>query len=248
MRRSSPRCSAGALGQADPTSAMRDLLERGYYNAAAQLEGRTWSSNAPDDPDAHYLYARAAWLTDDLTTARERAGPALALVREPARPVRAPERAAAGRGRRRRGRAALARERVPAQPRLPARDGLRDDRVARPDDSRPPSRRTPRPPRRRRRARAVAAPEPRPDPGPDRTDRRGEGAFETAIEVFERSDPGGVATAVGRLRRGVLPVGSAAPGGRRPGAGRAGVPRGPQYRSELHPPATTALDELRRLE
>jgi tetratricopeptide (TPR) repeat protein len=73
----------GALGQADPTSAMRDLLDRGYYNAAAQLEGPNLVEEAPNDPDAHYLYARAAWLTDDLTTAREELDRAVALVEAP---------------------------------------------------------------------------------------------------------------------------------------------------------------------
>jgi tetratricopeptide (TPR) repeat protein len=73
----------GAVGQADPTSAMRDLLDRGYYNAAAQLEGPNLIVEAPDDPDAHYLYARAAWLTDDLATARDQLDQAVALVATP---------------------------------------------------------------------------------------------------------------------------------------------------------------------
>jgi tetratricopeptide (TPR) repeat protein len=72
-----------APAQADPTSAMRDLLERGYYNAAAQLEGPNLVQRFPDDPDAHYLYARAAWLTDDRATAREELDRALALVEAP---------------------------------------------------------------------------------------------------------------------------------------------------------------------
>src|SRR6056297_1864949 len=48
-----------AAGQPDPASAMRDLLARGYHNA------------------------RAAWLTDDLRTAREELDTALALVGSP---------------------------------------------------------------------------------------------------------------------------------------------------------------------
>ncbi|MDZ7708103.1 MAG: tetratricopeptide repeat protein [Trueperaceae bacterium] len=73
-------------GQGDPASAMRDLLARGYYNAAAQLEGPNLVQQRPDDPEAHYLYARAAWLTDDLTTARRELDAALALVGSPPAP------------------------------------------------------------------------------------------------------------------------------------------------------------------
>src|SRR6056297_512503 len=51
-----------AAGQPDPASAMRDLLARGYYNAAAQLEGPNLVQQRPDDPEAHYLYARAAYV------------------------------------------------------------------------------------------------------------------------------------------------------------------------------------------
>ena len=72
-----------AVGQPDPASAMRDLLARGYYNAAAQLEGPNLVQQRPDDPEAHYLYARAAWLTDDLSTARDELDTALALVGSP---------------------------------------------------------------------------------------------------------------------------------------------------------------------
>ncbi len=75
-----------AWGQGDPASAMRDLLARGYYNAAAQLEGPNLVQQRPDDPEAHYLYARAAWLTDDLTTARRELDAALALVGSPPAP------------------------------------------------------------------------------------------------------------------------------------------------------------------
>src|SRR6056297_4065146 len=73
-----------AAGQPDPASAMRDLLARGYYNAAAQLEGPNLVQRRPDDPEAHYLYARAAWLTDDLATARRELDLALELAGAPA--------------------------------------------------------------------------------------------------------------------------------------------------------------------
>ncbi len=69
-----------AWTQPDPAAAMRDLLERGYYNAAAQLEGPNLVQRLPDDPDVHYLYARAAWLTDDLSTARRELDAALTLA------------------------------------------------------------------------------------------------------------------------------------------------------------------------
>ena len=72
--------AAGAVAQADPTEALRDLLDRGFYNAAAQLEGPNLVQQRPDDPEARYLYARAAWLTGDLATARAQLDRALALV------------------------------------------------------------------------------------------------------------------------------------------------------------------------
>lgn len=74
---------AAAPAQGDPASAMRDLLARGYYNAAAQLEGPNLVQRRPDDPEARYLYARAAWLTDDLATARRELDLALGLAGSP---------------------------------------------------------------------------------------------------------------------------------------------------------------------
>lgn len=68
------------VAQTDPTSAIRDLLDRGFYNAAAQLEGPNLVRLHPELPDARYAYARAAWLTGDLATAREQLDRALALV------------------------------------------------------------------------------------------------------------------------------------------------------------------------
>lgn len=77
--------SGAGLSQTDPIAALRDLLDRGFYNAAAQLEGPNVVQQYPDLPEARFLYARAAWLTGDLTTAREQLNRALALVQvEPA--------------------------------------------------------------------------------------------------------------------------------------------------------------------
>ncbi|MDR9392509.1 MAG: tetratricopeptide repeat protein, partial [Trueperaceae bacterium] len=70
----------GAAGaQDDPTATLRDLLARGFYNAAAQLEGPRVVEAAPDDPAAHLLYARAARLTGDVATARAAFDEAVAL-------------------------------------------------------------------------------------------------------------------------------------------------------------------------
>lgn len=76
-----------ATGQANPHQAMRDLLARGYYNAAAQLEGPNLVERVPGDPEAHFLYARAAWLTDDMATARRELSEALTLASSPPPPA-----------------------------------------------------------------------------------------------------------------------------------------------------------------
>ena len=79
--------------QDDPTATLRDLLDRGFYNAAAQLEGPRVVEAAPNDAEAHLLYARAARLTGDVPTARAAFDEAVALraaagVPEDARLVR----------------------------------------------------------------------------------------------------------------------------------------------------------------
>ncbi len=59
------------LAMAQPAfDQMRDLLSRGYYNSAAQLNGPDLVTRYPDEPDAHFLYARALYLTGDLTGAQ----------------------------------------------------------------------------------------------------------------------------------------------------------------------------------
>lgn len=63
--------SAGAFGlaQAQPSDAevrqMQDLLEQGYYNSASRLNGPDLVSRYPDSGEAHYLYARALYLTNE---------------------------------------------------------------------------------------------------------------------------------------------------------------------------------------
>jgi len=59
-----------ALAQRDAFDQMSALLEKGYYNSAARLNGPELVDNFPDDPDAHYLFARALYLTGDLEGAK----------------------------------------------------------------------------------------------------------------------------------------------------------------------------------
>lgn len=48
---------------------MRDLLAQGYYNSAARLNGPDLVARFPDSGEAHYLLARALYLTGDLAGA-----------------------------------------------------------------------------------------------------------------------------------------------------------------------------------
>lgn len=76
--------ATAAAQSSDSIAPMRDLLERGYYNAAAQLEGPNLVLRLPENAEAHYLYARALWLTGDLAGARREIDAALALDQDPA--------------------------------------------------------------------------------------------------------------------------------------------------------------------
>ncbi len=58
-----------ALAQ-DAFSQMQDLLNRGYYNSAAQLNGPELVKSYPKRPDAHYLYAEALYLTGNVSAAQ----------------------------------------------------------------------------------------------------------------------------------------------------------------------------------
>jgi tetratricopeptide (TPR) repeat protein len=237
----------GALGQADPTSAMRDLLERGYYNAAVQLEGPNLVEEAPDDPDAHYLYARAAWLTDDLTTAREELERAVALVDAPPPDyvhLNGLLRAAAGDVN-----GALGALEDAFLGSRSYRHGMdwgmvawRSGRLETALDAYAEAART-----------DAGAREPWPHLNRGRILARigrtdeAKRAFETAIEVFERSDPGGVrppspayVEAFYRLGRLYQAAGDFAQAEQEYLAARSIDPN--------YTPATTALDEVRRLQ
>ncbi|MEJ2667285.1 MAG: tetratricopeptide repeat protein [Deinococcales bacterium] len=54
----------------DAFSQMQDLLDRGYYNSAAQLNGPELIKTYPDRSEAHYLYADALYLTGNLDAAK----------------------------------------------------------------------------------------------------------------------------------------------------------------------------------
>jgi tetratricopeptide (TPR) repeat protein len=50
---------------------MADLLELGYYNSAARIEGPELIEHHPEVADAHFLYASALYLTGDAAPARQ---------------------------------------------------------------------------------------------------------------------------------------------------------------------------------
>lgn len=69
--------------QALPTNAevrqMQDLLDQGYYNSAARLNGPDLVSRYPESGEAHYLYARALYLTNEWERAAQHLQRALEL-------------------------------------------------------------------------------------------------------------------------------------------------------------------------
>ncbi len=54
----------------DAMRQMEDLLQRGYYNSAAQLNGPNLIQRFPDDPQAHLLYALALYYVGDTAGAQ----------------------------------------------------------------------------------------------------------------------------------------------------------------------------------
>ena len=60
---------------------MQDLLDRGYYNSAAQLNGPELVKTYPDQPNAHYLYAEALYLTGNVKDAQTQLDAATKLAK-----------------------------------------------------------------------------------------------------------------------------------------------------------------------
>ncbi len=71
--------AATAVAQGEQ-QAMRDLIQRGYWHSAAQLNGPNLVARYPDDHEAHFLYATALYLTGDVAGAAERLAVATSLV------------------------------------------------------------------------------------------------------------------------------------------------------------------------
>ena len=80
--------STTTFAQVSVSSVQQDIDE-GSYTLAAQVSGPALVSEHPDDPEAHYLYAYALYLTGDTAQAREALGRATAL-NPPAEDVRYP--------------------------------------------------------------------------------------------------------------------------------------------------------------
>lgn len=64
--------SGAVLARDAAMDTMRDLLNRGYYNSAAHLNGPNLVESFPDDPEAHFLYARALFLVGEIDAAAAR--------------------------------------------------------------------------------------------------------------------------------------------------------------------------------
>ncbi|HZW28621.1 MAG TPA: tetratricopeptide repeat protein [Trueperaceae bacterium] len=69
-----------ALAQRDAFEQMRTLLATGYYNSAARLNGPDLVAQYPNEAEAHYLYARALYLTGDYAGARSQLDRAIELA------------------------------------------------------------------------------------------------------------------------------------------------------------------------
>ena len=71
----------GSVAAQESVQAMRDLIQRGYWHSAAQLNGPNLIAQLPEEGEAHLLYATALYLTGDVAGAAERLEVATALVR-----------------------------------------------------------------------------------------------------------------------------------------------------------------------
>lgn len=72
-----------AFAQTGAFAEMRQLLDQGFYALAAQVEGPKLVDRFADDPEAHYLYAKALYLTGDVSRARDVLDAALATTDTP---------------------------------------------------------------------------------------------------------------------------------------------------------------------
>lgn len=76
-----------AHAQAAPSATelrqMQDLLDQGYYNSAARLNGPDLVARYPNSGEAHYLFARALYLTNDWERAATQLQLALELLPDP---------------------------------------------------------------------------------------------------------------------------------------------------------------------
>ncbi len=83
--------AGGAWAQTEavvnPEAELRELMDRGFYNAAAQLAGPAWVAEDPTNPEAHLGLAQAAWLSGDLTTARTAVNEAFSLLGDASPPA-----------------------------------------------------------------------------------------------------------------------------------------------------------------
>jgi tetratricopeptide (TPR) repeat protein len=73
--------SLGSASAGEDLQAMRDLIQRGYWHSAAQLNGPNLVAQHPEESEAHLLYATALYLTGDVAGAAERLAVATALIR-----------------------------------------------------------------------------------------------------------------------------------------------------------------------
>ena len=76
--------SLGAFSFAQSTlETMQREIDEGSYAFAAQVSGPSLIQDLPNNPEAHYLYAYALYLTGDLATARAELDTALSLTDNP---------------------------------------------------------------------------------------------------------------------------------------------------------------------
>lgn len=80
MLASASMAAAQTEAVVNPEAELRELVDRGFYNAAAQLAGPAWVEAEPTNPDAYVGLAHAAWLSGDLQAARTAVNEAFSLL------------------------------------------------------------------------------------------------------------------------------------------------------------------------